>query len=105
MIDVTGINLKKFALKVYQLSKSVDRSKGQESSLSDTMMGVVLKTSGMKNYQRYVLDMHVIRGRACNMTIFESLEGRWFINDTWENHTQAQLGELLEYCCKKISSG
>jgi hypothetical protein len=52
----------------------------------------------MRNWRKYVLDMHVVQGRACNMTVFENNQGRWFINDTWSGHTQEQLDELLEHC-------
>ena len=94
MIEVTGINLKRFTQQVYRLSKPTDKSR-ESDPLSDTGMGMVLESRGMKNWHKYVLDMHVVQGRECNMTVFEGNDGRWFINDTWHGHTEEQFDELL----------
>ena len=97
MIEITGIDLKRFAKKVFQLSEPTARVSSADP-MSDTTMGMVLKTAGVKNWRKYVLDMHIVQGRACNMTVFENDQGRWFIQDTWHGHTQEQLGELLDHC-------
>ena len=94
MIDVTGINLKRFAREVYRLSKPAAKHSIYDS-LSDTTMGFVLKGGGMHNWQKFVLDMHAVQGRECNMTVFESKDKKWFINDTWYGHTDEQFEELL----------
>ena len=103
MIEVTGIDLKRFTRKVFQLSKPTAKQSVVDP-LSDTSMGLVLKSSGTRKWQKYALDMHVVQGRECNMTIFESAQGRWFIHDTWYGHTQQQLNELLEHCGVKPAS-
>ena len=97
MIEITGVDLKRFAKKVYQLSEPTNRQSPADP-MSDTTMGMVLKTAGMRNWRKYVLDMHIVQGRACNMTVFENDQGRWFIQDTWYGHTKEQLHELLEHC-------
>lgn len=102
MIEVTGIDLKRFTKKVYELSSSTDK-KDTFETLTDTSMGVVLQSGGVKNWNKFVLDMKIVKGRACNMTIFESHEGRWFIQDLWADHSQEQLKELLEYCGVKAN--
>ena len=97
MIEITGINLKQFAKKVYELSPKTDK-KDTHETLSDTMMGVVLQSCGLKGWKKYALDMKVVGGRDCSMTVFESEEGRWFIQDTWHGHSRLQLKTLLDYC-------
>ncbi len=97
MIEITGVDLKRFAKKVFQLSEPTARQSSADP-MSDTTMGMVLKTAGIRNWKKYVLDMHVVQGRACNMTVFENDQGRWFIQDAWYGHTRDQLRELLEHC-------
>ena len=97
MIEITGIDLKRFAKKVYELSPTTDK-KDTQDALSDSVMGVVMQSGGLKGWKKYALDMKVVRGRACNMTVFESNEGRWFIQDVWAGHSQQQLKALLDYC-------
>jgi hypothetical protein len=97
MIEITGVDLKRFAKKVFQLSEPTARQSSADP-MSDTSMGMVLKTAGIKNWRKYVLDMHIVQGRACNMTVFENDQGRWFIQDSWHGHTKEQLRELLEHC-------
>jgi len=97
MIEITGVDLKRFAKKVFQLSEPTARASSADP-MSDTTMGLVLKTAGVRNWRKYVLDMHIVQGRACNMTVFENDQGRWFIQDFWHGHTKEQLRELLEHC-------
>lgn len=92
MIEVTGIDLAKFARKVYELSAPPENA---HKRLSETMLGVVLKQHGERNWRRFVLDMHVVHDRQCNMTVYESADGKWYVNDTWYGHTQEQFEELL----------
>lgn len=97
MIEITGIDLRRFAKKVYELSPATSEKDTLEA-LSDTVMGVVMDSGGLRGWKKYVLDMKVIKGRACNMTVFESNEGRWFIQDTWFRHSRLQLKQLLDHC-------
>jgi len=93
MIEVTGIDLSKFAKKVYELSAPPSEV---NKRLSETMLGVVLKQHGERNWRRFVLYMHKVHDRQCNMTVYESADGKWYINDTWYGHTPEQLDELLQ---------
>ncbi len=97
MIEITGIDLRRFAKKVYELSPKTDK-KDTHETLSDTMMGVVLTSGGLKGWKKYALDMKVVGGRECSMTVFESEQGRWFVQDLWHGHSQEQLKTLLDYC-------
>lgn len=94
MIEVTGVDLAEFARKVFELSKSPDDS---PRKLSETMLGVVLENKGERQFKKYVLDMHKVQGRDCNMTVYESSDGRWFINDVWYGHSDEQFDQLLNY--------
>lgn len=96
MIEVTGIDLKKFAKVVYQLSPPTKKD-NVPTILSDTIAGFVLEARGIRNWRKYVLDMHTVHGRDCNMTVFESDDGKWFIADTWAGHTTEQFDQLLKY--------
>jgi len=93
MIKVTGIDLGKFARKVYELSAPPE---DLHKRLSETMLGIVLKQHGERHWRKFVLDMHKVRGRECNMTVYESPDGGWYINDTWYGHTEEQFDELLK---------
>ena len=97
MIEVTGIDLRRFAREVYKLSPPTGDVDPREL-LTETVMGVIVNSGGIKGWRRYVLDMKVVKGRACNMTVFENNEGRWFIQDTWPGHSRVHLKALLAYC-------
>lgn len=93
MIEVTGIDLGKFARKVYELSAP---SGNAHKRLSETMLGVVLKQHGERGWKRFVLDMHKVHDRLCNMTVYESADGKWYINNAWYGHSEEQFEELLK---------
>ena len=94
MIEVTGIDLAEFARKVFELSESNQNS---PRKLSETMLGVVLENKGERKFQKYVLDMHKVQGRECNMTVYESSDGKWYINDVWYGHSEHQFEKLLSH--------
>ena len=78
MIEITGIDLRRFAKAVYKLSPVTGDVDSREL-LSETVMGMVMNSGGIKGWKKYALDMKVVKGRACNMTVFESNEGKWLL--------------------------
>ncbi len=92
MIDITGVDLIKFAQKVYELSvqqetgflhaESCGLSAGDAESLIETNV-------------RCPLSMDYVRGRACKMTVYWK-DDKLLINNSWYDHTDSQFKELLE---------
>lgn len=93
MIDITGIDLVKFAQKVYELSSpqglgffhftSSPLSEEEAKELLDINPG-----------SRCPLSMDYVHGRACKMTV-HAKEGKLLINDAWYDPTDDQLKKLL----------
>ena len=85
MIDVTGVDLVKFAQKVYELS--VPQGLGflhfTPKPLSDEEAKELICNGE--------LDMDYVHGRACKMNVRDNK-----INDAWYDHTDDQLKELLD---------
>ena len=90
MIEVTGIDLKQFAKDVYDLS--VPQGLGflhfEKGDLQDEIADQLISDG------HYPLDMDYVNGRACKMTVTKEKE-KLFIADTWFDHTDNQLKELL----------
>ncbi len=93
MIEVTGIDLRVFVKKVYDLS--VPQGLGflhyQKDSLTDGELEEVLAHSN----DNTAIDMDYVKGRACKMVVFKE-NGKLFIPDRWYDHTTSQLKELLK---------
>ena len=95
MIDLTGVDLVKFAQKAYDLS--VPQGLGllhfEDGGLSEAEAKEITKhTRG-----DVVLDMDYVKGRACKMTVFSENDEKkgLFMHDAWYDHTNDQLKELL----------
>ena len=95
MIDITGVDLKLFIKKVYDLS--VSQGLGflhfTPEPLSDKECNEIL------NYgyaSHVVLSVDYLNGRACKMVVFKIDEKLW-IRDNWYDHTAEQLEILLKY--------
>ena len=101
MIEITGIDLKKFAKKVYELSmpQGLGFLHYQSGDLSDEQAKNIV--SGGNNLfnrptDRIALDMDYVSGRACKMIVFKE-EGKLYIRKNWYDHTDTQLKMLLEH--------
>lgn len=92
MIDITGIDLKMFIKKVYELSKPQGYGflHYQEGNLTAEEAEVFLAHSN----DRIAIDMDYVKGRACKMVVFKE-NGKLFIQNAWYDHTNDQLRELL----------
>jgi hypothetical protein len=95
MINITGVDLVKFAQKAYSLS--VPQGMGfihyTSDPLTDDEARGLIKDEGTCN--RVVLDMDYVKGRACKITVFRT-NGRLLINDSWYDHTDWAFEGLLE---------
>jgi len=94
MIDITGVNLVKFVQDVYDLS----RPQGfgflhfTPEPLSDSDAQDIVASTG--DHGRIVFSTDYVRGRACKMTAFRNGD-KIEIDDSWYDHSQQQLDELL----------
>lgn len=94
MIDITGVDLVKFVQKVYELS--VPQGLGRSHFTPEPLTKEEAKRLINENAGPYdcVVDMDYIRGRACKMNVWKE-GGRFYIRDSWYDHTDEQLYELL----------
>lgn len=95
MIDITGVDLKEFVKKVYELSapQGLGFLHYKEGSLSNIECENIIE---MGRDDRIALDMDYISGRACKMIVFKEEEKLW-IRTAWYDHTDEQLKELLQH--------
>ncbi len=102
MIEITGVDLKEFAKKVYELSlpQGLGYLHYEKGGLSDKQAEQIVTgiTSGIfaRNNNRIALDMDYVSGRACKMVVFKE-EGKLYIRKNWYDHTDTQLKLLLEH--------
>ena len=94
MIDITGVDLKRFIQKVYDLS--VPQGFGflhyTKEPLTDEEVNGILEHA---NYNGVRLSMDYMKGRACKMTVFKVDDKLW-INNNWYDHSEEQLSTLLK---------
>jgi hypothetical protein len=95
MIDITGIDLVKFVQKVYELS--VPQGLGflhfTPTPLSEEEAKKIIDFDGrMKS--KIKVSMDYVSGRACKMIVWEK-DGKLGIADSWYDHTDKQLKQLL----------
>lgn len=97
MIDVTGIDLKKFVQEVYALSVPVGLGvlHARPGGLSDADAQEIIDRESDDGH--IAASMDYVHGRQCKMTVFRK-NGRLEIPQQWFDHTPQQLGELLKRC-------
>lgn len=100
MIEITGIDLKKFAQKVYELSvpQGMGFIHAKSGGLSDEDAQALLDKE--KNDSRIALLMDYVHGRACKMTVFKE-EGKLFMRDSWYDHSDWSLSQLMKFVNEK----
>jgi hypothetical protein len=91
MIDITGVDLAKFAQKAYALSsrQGMGMQANPETTLSDADAQKLVQPTG-----HIALSMDYVNGRACKLTVFRE-DGKLSMRDAWYDHTDSQLRELL----------
>jgi len=90
MIDVTNADKIKMVKKVYDLSRpqGLGVIHFTTEPLTDEEAKSLINSDG-------TIDMDYIKGRACKFNTWKEKE-RFFISDTWYDHTNEQFKELLE---------
>jgi len=91
MIEITGIDLVKFAQAVYELSQP--QGMGILHYTPEPLTAEEAKQL-MRDDDRSPLGMDYVKGRACKMHIRRE-NGKLFISDTWYDHTDRVYDELL----------
>ncbi len=95
MIDISRVDLKEFAKKVYELS--VPQGYGflhaKPGPLSDEVAEELVNRYKKTNHG-VALSMDYVSGCACKMTVFRENENLT-IHDNWYDHTDAQFDTLL----------
>jgi hypothetical protein len=95
MIEITNVNLKEFAKKVYELSapQGLGFLQPYGTLLEDGYIEEHLKS--YEDDKRFALNMDYCNGRACKMTVFKK-DGKLEICDNWYDHTDEQFDKLLK---------
>jgi hypothetical protein len=90
-IEITGVDLAKFAQKAYELSvpKGMGFLHFREGGLSDSDAKMLVRDEG-----RIALNMDYVHGRGCKMTVIREDE-KLYIDDRWYDHTDEDLEDLL----------
>ena len=91
MINVTGIDLVKFAKKAYELSspQGLGFLHFTPKPLSDEEAESLVRPDEL-----YPLDMDYVRGRSIKLHVRKE-DGKLLIDDSWYDHMNAQFKELL----------
>lgn len=102
MINITGVDLVKFAQKVYELS--LPQGSGflyfTPEPLSEERAKVIVERG---KDSKWPLEMDYVYGRACKMTVFSN-DGKLEIHDSWYDHTDEQFINLLSEFNIKLES-
>lgn len=98
MIDITGVDLRKFVKEVYDLSKpqGLGFLHFKDEPLTDAEVDEIISGEGSFIRSSVALGMDYINGRSCKMTVRKAEGGRLEINDRWYDHSDAALSELLK---------
>lgn len=91
-IDITGIDMVKFVKAVYDLSnpQGMGFVHFTPEPLSDEEAKSLIKEDG-------TVSLDYVKGRACKMHVFKE-DDKLYINDTWFDHTDKELEQLLMMC-------
>ena len=91
-MNLPGIDLAKFAQKVYELSvpKGLGFLHSTPAPLSREEAEKMIQPTG-----RIALSMDYVAGRCCKMTVFRDPEGNLSTRDSWYDHTDKQFAALL----------
>ena len=92
-IEITGIDLREFAKKVYELS--VPQGMGFMHFTDEPLSNEEANNLIIEDYT-YALDMDYVKGRACKMMVCKK-EDKLLIGNSWYDHTDSQLQELLNH--------
>ena len=96
-IDITGVDLCKFVQEVYALShpQSLGHLHYRDGDLP--LAEAQARVNRCKDDKHVAVALDYVNGRSCKMTVHRHGD-RLTINDSWFDHTSAQLAELLKRC-------
>lgn len=85
MIDITGVDLRAFTKKVYELSAPAGRGLLHyvPGGLTDEEVDQLLKSTS----PAAVLSLDYVKGRGCKMTVWKDGGGKLIISNPWFDHT------------------
>lgn len=94
-IDISNVDLVKFVQKVYELSIPVGFGilHYTPQPLSEQEAKTMINLSGPT-----AVNMDYVKGRGCKMVVRREEDGKLSIANTWYDHTNTQLKELLKFC-------
>jgi len=99
MIDIGSVDLIKFVQKVYDLSQpqGLGHLHFEEGKLSDEEAKEILDEFKKPGHipSDVILHMDYVKGRACKMVVWTRANGTIYMRDSWFDHTDKQLDELL----------
>jgi len=93
MLDITGVDLRKFVRDVYDLSRpqGLGAMHYAPGPLPEHMIDAILA----KRYASVIISMDYVVGRACKMAVIQTEDGKLQIHTPWYDHTDDHLRELL----------
>jgi hypothetical protein len=94
MIELKGVDLRKFVQRVYALSspQGLGIMHFQDGGLSDADADAILERD---KKGRVAASMDYVHGRACKMTVFRDEDDKLYVREMWYDHTRDDLKELL----------
>ena len=111
IVDMTGVDLRKFVAKAYELSKpqGLGFLHYEEGGLSESEIDEIIEAGGT-GWNNRLTDMNLdyVKGRSVKMNVFnregsayaiqEGIERYIFLTHGWYDHTDEQFVDLLEAC-------
>lgn len=98
MFYIPDEKLVDFVKKVYSMSVPVGMGHLHyvPGELSDEEVKSLINIPEKHGNRQLVVRMDYVRGRQCKMNVFRNMEGHFYIERHWYDHTDDQLKELLE---------
>lgn len=96
-IEITGVDLKKFVQKAYELSQpqGLGFLHYEKGALTDDEAQGIIDSSRPDG--RNAVSMDYVKGRSIKMHVSRD-DGKLFIYNNWYDHSPHQLKELLIHC-------
>lgn len=93
MIEITGCDLVKLTQKAYELS--VPQGLGFLHYVEGGLSEDEAKSLIFEDEPWGPLNLDYVKGRAVKLNV-RSKDGKWFLDDSWYDHTDDQYKELLQ---------
>lgn len=107
MLSLRTDQLDRFIWKVYNLSKPAGMGylTAQKGDLTEYEIDQVkffqLKFNSLRSEsegKRILLDLDYLKGRRVKIQVWIDKENKFWIRDSWEDHTKEEFRELLDFC-------